>query len=424
MNFNQQTYDYLLSLIKARPTLKTVSGLVSGTSGDMTKAVYDTDNSGVVDNSEKLGGHSDSYFQPALGYTAENIANKGVANGYAPLDSSGLIPSANLPSFVDDVLEYANLAAFPVTGETGKIYIDKATGKQYRWSGSAYIAITNGFIGSTTDVPEGTNLYFTNARFDTRFGTKTTDDLAEGTNLYFTVARVLASALTGLSASSGTFTATDTILVAFNKCKYLIDNFAATVRSTTLTGLSSSSGTYTASDTLLTALGKLKYNLDNIATSVRTEVTIISDYTDGTAVTSAGTNTISKVATIAANTISVGDICEIEAWFEKNGVSAANDRIYINTSNSLSGATLLATINPANTDKFDPLRRRFIVKSSTSTKFFAVGSSVATDLGTSTAATASINIDWTQVQYILFCCQNNVTGDSNLCTNATIKRTR
>jgi hypothetical protein len=72
----------------------------------------------------------------------ENKSEKGAANGYCPLDGSGLIPSGNLPSFVDDVLEYANLAAFPVTGETGKIYIALNTNRQYRWSGSIYIDIS------------------------------------------------------------------------------------------------------------------------------------------------------------------------------------------------------------------------------------------------------------------------------------------
>lgn len=66
----------------------------------------------------------------------------GVANGVATLDSNGLVPSTQLPSYVDDVLEYANLASFPVTGETSKIYVDIATTKIYRWSGSAYIEIS------------------------------------------------------------------------------------------------------------------------------------------------------------------------------------------------------------------------------------------------------------------------------------------
>lgn len=100
----------------------------------------------------------------ALGFTPENSANKAVANGYASLDGSGKVPSTQLPSYVDDVIEYANLAAFPSTGESGKIYIAIDTAKTYRWSGSAYVEISAS-PGSTDAVTEGsTNLYFTNAR--------------------------------------------------------------------------------------------------------------------------------------------------------------------------------------------------------------------------------------------------------------------
>ena len=71
------------------------------------------------------------------------LTQKGVANGVATLDANGLVPSAQLPSYVDDVLEFAALDNFPETGETGKIYVDQATGKIYRWSGSAYINISS-----------------------------------------------------------------------------------------------------------------------------------------------------------------------------------------------------------------------------------------------------------------------------------------
>jgi hypothetical protein len=86
--------------------------------------------------------------QNALGFTPENITNKGLANGYASLDASGKVPSAQLPAYIDDVLEYANLAAFPVTGTSGIIYVALDTNKVYRWSGSAYIAITSGAVDS------------------------------------------------------------------------------------------------------------------------------------------------------------------------------------------------------------------------------------------------------------------------------------
>jgi hypothetical protein len=78
----------------------------------------------------------------ALGYTPESTLNKGVAGGYASLDGGGLVPSSQLPSYVDDVLEFANLAALPATGETGKIYVTLDSNKIYRWSGSAYIEIS------------------------------------------------------------------------------------------------------------------------------------------------------------------------------------------------------------------------------------------------------------------------------------------
>ena len=50
---------------------------------------------------------------------------KGAANGLASLDSSGKVPSSQLPSYVDDVVEYANRSSFPATGEDGKIYISQ-----------------------------------------------------------------------------------------------------------------------------------------------------------------------------------------------------------------------------------------------------------------------------------------------------------
>jgi hypothetical protein len=71
------------------------------------------------------------------------LTQKGAVNGVAELDASGLVPTAQLPSFVDDVLEFANLAGFPVTGETGKIYVALDTNKVYRWSGSVYIEIAD-----------------------------------------------------------------------------------------------------------------------------------------------------------------------------------------------------------------------------------------------------------------------------------------
>lgn len=56
----------------------------------------------------------------------------------------GKVPQEQLPSYVDDVLEYAALSSFPQAGETGKIYVDTSTGRTYRWSGSGYVPIGGG----------------------------------------------------------------------------------------------------------------------------------------------------------------------------------------------------------------------------------------------------------------------------------------
>lgn len=66
----------------------------------------------------------------------------GVANGVATLGADGKVPSGQLPSYVDDVLEFENKASFPAKGETGKIYVSKDTNLTYRWSGSAYVEIS------------------------------------------------------------------------------------------------------------------------------------------------------------------------------------------------------------------------------------------------------------------------------------------
>jgi len=75
-------------------------------------------------------------------------SEKGQPNGVATLDGTGKIPSGQLPSYVDDVVEYDNLAEFPVTGTAGVLYIDLDTNKQYRWAGSSYQQITSGAVDS------------------------------------------------------------------------------------------------------------------------------------------------------------------------------------------------------------------------------------------------------------------------------------
>lgn len=117
----------------------------------------------------------------------------------------GKVPSSQLPGFVDDVVEYADLAAFPATGESGKMYTALDSNKIYRWGGSTYVEIS-GSPGSTDAVVEGS------------------------TNLYFTETRVRSSLLTGLStAVNAAIAAGDTFLAAVGKLqRQFSDHFANT----------------------------------------------------------------------------------------------------------------------------------------------------------------------------------------------------
>lgn len=78
------------------------------------------------------------------------ISTKGQPGGLAELDSTGKVPAAQLPSYVDDVLEYSTKAQFPQTGETGKIYVAKDTNLTYRWTGTQYLEISQSLaLGET-----------------------------------------------------------------------------------------------------------------------------------------------------------------------------------------------------------------------------------------------------------------------------------
>jgi hypothetical protein len=145
------------------------------------------------------------------------LASKQPLGNYAELDSSGRVPSSLLPSFVDDVIEVDSFAGLiPSIGSEGKIYVVKGAydsgdgtgsraGRQFRWGGTQYVEIVAS-PGSTTNVPEGTNLYFQ-------------------------ATRVLGSVLTGFTAAAtnATLAATDTVLEAFGKVQKQISDVVSSL---------------------------------------------------------------------------------------------------------------------------------------------------------------------------------------------------
>lgn len=120
----------------------------------------------ILDGKQPSGSYAAAVHTHAIADTTglqAALDSKQAAGTYATL-VGGTVPSSQLPSYVDDVLEYANTGAFPATGETGKIYVTTGDNRTYRWSGSTYVEISAS-PGSTDAVPEGsTNLYHTTAR--------------------------------------------------------------------------------------------------------------------------------------------------------------------------------------------------------------------------------------------------------------------
>lgn len=108
---------------------------------------------------------SDAFIKnkPTIPETAEDVGaipatEKGAANGVATLDENSKIPAAQLPSYVDDVIDgtfvdettFNDLDGNPVTPESGVIYVDVDTLKVYRWSGTIFAQINGGLtLGET-----------------------------------------------------------------------------------------------------------------------------------------------------------------------------------------------------------------------------------------------------------------------------------
>ena len=104
---------------------------------------------------DKSNPHQVTKEQVGLGNVTDDAQVKrsemGMPEGVATLDATGKVPSSQLPSFVDDVIEVDSFDLLPETGETGKIYVTKDTNLTYRWSGSRYIEISESLaLGETS----------------------------------------------------------------------------------------------------------------------------------------------------------------------------------------------------------------------------------------------------------------------------------
>lgn len=146
---------------------------------------------------------------------------------------NGLIPASQLPAYVDDVLSFPDLVSFPSLGEDGKIYIAEDVNKTYRWGGSSYVEIGGGGVAlgetsSTAYRGDNGKIAYDHSLSQGNPHNTTTTDINEGTKLFFTESRVNQTVLTGLDTSTATpALATDQLLAAIGKLQAQINNIAS-----------------------------------------------------------------------------------------------------------------------------------------------------------------------------------------------------
>ena len=372
-----------------------------GGGGDMTKAVYDTNDDGVVNAADQatkdgsgnvitstyaakattLGGYgiTDAKIQNGsiiLGsnsitpltsftetdptvpswakqsskpsYTASEVgaiatSAKGAASGVAELDANGLVPTSQLPSYVDDVLEYNSRSSFPSTGETGKIYVDTSTNLTYRWGGSEYVEISPSLALGTTSSTAfrgdyGQSAYthaVTNKGSAFSSGLYKITTNSEG---HVTAAvAVTASDIPGLSGKADSATT----LAGYGITDAKIENGTITLGSNSITPLTS----YTETDPIFTASVAYGITNDNIANwnnKADAETTLagygITDAYISNGTITLGSNSITPVTSSAlADYIASDEIGKVYVS-DTEPSNTSNYDIWIDTSTTLQNA--------------------------------------------------------------------------------------
>ena len=302
----------------------------------------------------------------------------------------------NIPS---QVKTFANLAGFPVTGAVKTIYIAEDTNKTYRWTGSVYVEISpSGGGASTWGAITGT--------------------LSSQTDLQNALNTKEPTITAGTSAQyyrgDKSFQTLDKNAVSLSN----VDNTSDAnkpVSTATQTALNAKQDTLVSATNIKTINGSSVLGSGDLVVSGSANPSVISlSATDGTAVTGTTTETISQSLLIPANTFTSSGMLEVVARVLKTGTLAGHSfRIYKNTSNTLTGATLVGSVLSASTQLYAQAIRTFRINSNTLTGL-TTSTITAVDYAQNGNTEMSTTFTTSVDNYIIFAIQISGTSDSSV----------
>lgn len=148
---------------------------------------------------------------------------------------------------------------------------------------------------------------------------------------------------------------------------------------------------------------------------------VSKDITDSAALTGTTAITLMKSVLIPANTYVTGDVVKILNRAIRNTASGtATNFFYINTTNTLTGATLVGT--QSTSASYYAMEKSIYIKSTTISETINTASSSSSEIGTGTNGISNLNIDWTVNQYIIAAFQNTTVGNSTVMSSLIIQK--
>lgn len=289
----QLTFEVPLGAIISNPSNPTTTYIDEGTKLFFTEdRVRQTVLTGL-DTSTSTPVLATDQLLPSIGKLQAQIDLKADATSVSQSLSTkadlvgGLIPASQLPSYVDDVLNFPNLISFPSLGEDAKIYIAEDVNKTYRWGGSSYVEIAEGVVlgetSSTAYRGDRGKIAYDHSLSQGNPHNTTTSEITEGTNKYFTDLRVRDTVLSGLvKTNSSNVTNTDTIEVAVGKlaAKSEAGSTVNWVDANTLTGYSKSNNLTADTKVQFAKINGFIWMRGYITTSSVNANTVLFSYTD------------------------------------------------------------------------------------------------------------------------------------------------